>query len=91
MRFATLLLAVFPAFAQTGDAEAIANRMLQQLDSVAWSAPSSGGSSCRQYSGSAYGEPLGALWDWSWHCDRTSAEIMTESYYYGFFAAPVVV
>ncbi len=92
----TLLVAAGPLFAQAPftqvqDAEAIANRMLQQLDSASWSAPYQRGTTCRLYSSSVQGEPLGAVDSWSWHCDRASAGVVTESYYYAFSAAPVLL
>ena len=86
----TLWLAVFPLFAQVQNAEAIASRMLQQLDSVAWSAPYKAGTSCRE-SRSGQGASLSAVDEWSWHCDLTSAGIVTESYYYAFSSTPVLL
>lgn len=82
MRSAIFLLAALPALAQAQDAQALVNRMLQQLDSAAWGALYAGGNSCRQYSGSVDGQPFSAVDEWSWHCDRTAAEITVESYYY---------
>ena len=65
--------------------------MLRQFDSAAWNSPWRGEKSCRRFSGSVEGQPLSAVGEWSWHCDSTSAEISTESYYYALTGAPVLL
>ncbi len=91
MRFAGLLFVVFPLTGQAQDMDAMARRMLAAVDSAPWGARYSAGKSCRQYFSSMYGDPLGAVGAWSWHCDATSDGIVTESYFYAFSRAPVLL
>lgn len=91
MRFAGLFFVIFPLVGFAQDADAIAGRMVAAVDSSAWGENYSGGKSCRQYFASAYGEPLDAVGAWSWHCDATSAGVVTESYYYVLSGPPVLL
>lgn len=90
VRFATLFLAVFPVFGQTPDAATLAGALVGAFDSVTWGAPYSAAKACRRFSGSVEGQALTAPGEWSWHCERESGAISTESYYYAFPGAPAL-
>lgn len=91
MKFLALLWIVLPLAAQTRSAVSLADGMLREFDSAVWNAPYRGGELCRQNNeGLASPAPIAPM-EWLWHCNRTSAEIATESYYYVFGSKPALM
>ena len=91
MRFAGLFFLVFPLIGLAQDVETMASRMLAAVDSAAWGSRYGGGKSQPPGGGVGPGDSYSAVGSWSWHCDATSAGIVTESYFYAFSEAPVLL